>query len=188
MLRLIARDKAFWIAAALVLALLGGAASLKPVGPGSEGNAPLAGRQAQPQGGEDPLLAAVLNGTFPAVDANLTLGKAFGSYRWFSGGPKWLVRGGTGGRVVSVTAALEVPPAAARLGVGSDAAAVFYVAEFAVSPDGVSFRPVLSAVEMRDATNKLLARVPDPEFVLVRRVMRGVEPSLNLPGQPRKAQ
>ncbi|WP_243438405.1 hypothetical protein [Fundidesulfovibrio soli] len=188
MLRLLAGDRVLWAAGALIALLVAGAAMLKPSAPTVlEGGGPLAGRQAQAAPGQDPALAAVVNGTFPAVDAKVTLGQAFAAYRWFSGEPKWLARG-AGSRLVGVTAVLEVPAAAARLGVGSNAAAVLYVAEFEVSPDGVSFKPVLSAVEVRDATNRLLARVPDTDFVQLRRVMRGAEPTLNLPGQPRKAQ
>ncbi|WP_243310727.1 hypothetical protein [Fundidesulfovibrio agrisoli] len=187
MLRLLARDKLLWAAGALIALLIAGAVLLKPSAPDIGSDVPLAGRQAQAEPGQDPALAAVVNGTFPALDADLTLGKAFAAYRWFSGEPKWLARGAAGSRLVGVTAVLEVPAAAARLGVGSSAAAVLYVAEFEVSPDGASFRPVLSALEVRDASNRLLTRFPDPEFVLVRRVMRGLEPALDLPGQHRKA-
>jgi len=57
---------------------------------------------------------------------------------------------------------------------------IYYAAEFGLSGDGKSFRPLSSAVEVRDGANKLIARVPDPEFILVRRVMRDVEPGVSL--------
>ncbi|MFP5240253.1 MAG: hypothetical protein ACLGQW_10515 [Acidobacteriota bacterium] len=188
MLRLLARDWLLWAVVALIALLISGAALLKPSAPDIGIDVPLAGKQAKAAPGQDPALAAVVNGTFPGLDADLTLGKAFAAYRWFSGEPKWLARGAEGSRQVDVTAVLEAPAAAARLGLGSNAAAMLYVAEFEVSPDGASFKPLLSAIEVRDASNRLLTRLPDPEFVLLRRVMRGVEPSLNLSGQHRKAQ
>lgn len=176
----ILRDRLFWLVAALCVAAVAVAWLAKPTGPGSEGNAPLAGAPRVPGAGDDPAVYAVMNGTFPKVDSQLTLGEAFARYRWFEGEAKWLGRGLPQSRTVIVSAPLRLPPHAADLGVGSGAAGVFYVAEFGFSGDGKSFRPLLSAVEVRDQSNKLIARVPDPEFILVRRVMRDVEPGVSL--------
>ena len=177
----ILRDWLFWLVAALCAGLIVGASLIKPTGPGSEGNAPLGGA-ASAFVSDDPVMNAIVNGTFPKVDSQLTLGQAFERYRWFEERPKWTGRGQHPARTVVASAPLAVSPEAFALGLGSDAARVFYVAEFGRSGDGKSFRPLSSAVEVRDASNKLVARVPDPEFILVRRVMRGVEPGVSLKG------
>lgn len=177
----ILRDWRFWLVATLSAALIAGASLVKPTGPGSEGNAPLGGA-ASAFVTSDPAMHAIVNGTFPKVDRSLTLGEAFDRYRWFEERPKWTGRGQYPARTIIVSAPLAPSGEAFALGAGSDAARIFYVAEFGLSGDGKSFRPLASAVEVRDATNKLIARVPDPEFILVRRVMRGVEPGVSLKG------
>lgn len=182
-LKLTLRDWVFWLIAALCVASIGAAGLFKPTGPGAEGTAPLAGQPryaAVAVPADDPVLHAVMNGTFPRVDSQLTLAEAFARYRWFSGPAKWLGRGSTGSRTALVSAPLKLPPEAVSLGVNSDAAAVFYVAEFGLTGDQKAFRPISSAIEVRDASNKLVARIPDPEFILVRRVMRNVEPGASL--------
>lgn len=180
--KLILRDTVFWAVAALAMLLVGGAVLLKNDKPGSEGSAPLAGVASIPAAVDDPVVHAIVNGTFPKVDSQLTLGGAFARYRWFSGQPKWMGRGQASSRTVLVSVPLKLPGAAVELGVGSGAAMIYYAAEFGLSGDGKSFRPLSSAVEVRDGANKLIARVPDPEFILVRRVMRDVEPGVSLKG------
>jgi hypothetical protein len=180
--KLILRDAVFWMVVALVTVLVGGAGLIKNDRPGSEGSAPLAGAASIPSATDDPAVQAIVNGTFPKVDSQLTLGQAFARYRWFSGQPKWIGRGQPSSRTVLVSVPLKLPGEAAELGVGSGAAMIFYAAEFGLSGDSRSFRPISSAVEVRDGTNKLIARVPDPEFILVRRVMRDVEPGVSLKG------
>jgi len=179
--KLILRDWLFWLVAALVAAIIAGACLVKPSGPGSEGNAPLGGSSSA-FATDDPAMHAIVNGTFPKVDSQLTLGEAFARYRWFEERPKWIGRGLHPSRVITVSAPLRLSAEAFALGVGSDAARIFYVAEFGLAGDEKSFRPLSSAVEVRDASNKLIARVPDPEFILVRRVMRNVEPGVTLKG------
>jgi len=181
-LKLILRDAVFWMVIALVTVLVGGAALIKNDRPGSEGSAPLAGAASIPSAADDPVVYAIVNGTFPKVDSQLTLGQAFARYRWFSGQPKWIGRGQPSSRTVLVSVPLKLPAEAVELGVGSGAAMIFYAAEFGLSGDSKSFRPISSAVEVRDGSNKLIARVPDPEFILVRRVMRDVEPGVSLRG------
>ncbi|GFK93283.1 hypothetical protein NNJEOMEG_01114 [Fundidesulfovibrio magnetotacticus] len=179
-LKLILRDTVFWlILAGCALAVATGAA-LRPTGPGSEGKAPLTGQPVVVHPADDPALAGIVNGTFPKVDGQLTLGQAFSRYPWFTGPAKWIARGAAASRTAVVTVPLRMPLEAEALGAGSDSYRVFYVAEFGYSGDLKSFRPLSSAVEVRDAENKLRARVPDPEFILVRRVMRGVEPGVSL--------
>ena len=179
-LKLIARDPVFWLVAVLVAVAVAGGWLARPTGPGSEGNAPLAGMPSRLSATEDPVVRAIVNGTFPKLDSELTLGQAFERYRWFDAPAKWLGHGPAWSRSVLVSAPLKLPGEAVNLGVGSGAARVFYAAEFGMSGDGKSFRPIVSAVEVRDESNKLLARVPDPEFILVRRVMRNVEPGVSL--------
>ena len=181
--KLLLRDWIFWLIAALCVASIGTAWIAKPTGPGTEGTAPLAGQASHAPVAvpvDDPVLYAVMNGTFPKVDSQLTLAQAFARYRWFAGSAKWLAKGSALSRTAVVTAPLKLPGEAVSLGAGSDAAAVFYVAEFGMTGGQKSFRPLSSAVEVRDASNKLIARIPDPEFILVRRVMRNVEPGASL--------
>lgn len=184
--KLVLRDWIFWLIAALCAASVGAAWLSKPTGPGTEGTAPLAGQAGQERHAsvavpaDDAVLQAVMNGTFPKVDSQLTLAEAFARYRWFSGPAKWLGRGTAASRTVLVSALLKLPGEAVNLGVNSDAALVFYVAEFGLTGDQKAFRPLSSAIEVRDASNKLVARIPDPEFILVRRVMRNVEPGASL--------
>ena len=181
-LKSIARDPLFWIVALVCLTAVGATQLLFTAAPGSEGNAPLAGSPEMPVRHDDPLVYAVMNGVFPKVDPSLTLHKAFARYRWFAAEPKWIGQGRPPARKVIVSAPLRLPKEAVRLGMGSNAAQVIYVAEFGFTADMSSFKPLSSAVEVRDASNKLVALVPDPEFILVRRVMRGVEPGVSLPG------
>lgn len=181
--KLVLRDWIFWLIAALCAASIGAAWLSKPTGPGTEGTAPLAGQVRHASvavPADDAVLQAVMNGTFPKVDSQLTLAEAFARYRWFSGPAKWLGKGSAASRTALVSAPLKLPGEAVNLGVNSDAALVFYVAEFGLTGDQKAFRPLSSAIEVRDASNKLLARVPDPEFILVRRVMRNVEPGASL--------
>lgn len=181
--KLIARDWIFWLIGALCTVSIGVAWLAKPTGPGTEGTAPLAGQARHASvavPADDPVLQAVMNGTFPKVDSQLTLAEAFARYRWFSGPAKWLGKGSAASRTALVSAPLKLPADAVSLGVNSDAAQVFYVAEFGLSGDNKAFRPLMSAIEVRDASNKLIARIPDPEFILVRRVMRNVEPGASL--------
>ena len=185
-LKSLAKDPLLWFMALACAGLILLAQSQRPTAPGTEGAAPLAGapsvkeRPSYHSLQDDPALYAIMQGTFPKVDSTLTLEKAFARYPWFAGPAKWLGRGMAPSRTVIVTAPLRLAGEDARLGAGSDAAAVFYAAEFGLSGDGKSFRPLSSAVEVRDASGKLVHRVPDPEFILVRRVMRGVEPGVNL--------
>ena len=179
-LKLIFRDPIFWLVAALCALLVAGAWLVKPTGPGTEGHAPLVGNPSVLVPSDDPLLLAVVNGSFPKLDSVLTLGQAFERYSWFEGPAKWSGHGPASSRTVLVSAPLKLPGETAHLGVGSGAARVFYAAEFGMSGDGKSFRPLSSAVEVRDESGKLVARVPDPEFILVRRVMRNVEPGVSL--------
>lgn len=179
-LKLLGKDPLLWLVAACCLLGVATASLVRDTSPGTEGDAPLAGRAVLPAKHEDPLVAAVMNGTFPKVDSQLTVAQAFARYRWFDGQPRWTGQGKAPSRTVLVTAPLAMPAGAARLGVGSSAARAFYVAQFAFSGDMASFKPVESAVEVRDGSNKLVARIADPQFVLVRRVMRGVEPGVNL--------
>jgi len=183
-LRLLFRDALFWTILAVCALLICLAATQRPTAPGSEGHAPLAG-QAAGYGAvlspaDDPALTGIVNGVFPKVDSQLTLGQAFSRYAWFTGPAKWIARGPAASRTVLVTAPLRLPDLSQALGAGSQAYQVFYVAEFGYSGDLKSFRPLSSAVEVRDAENRLRARVPDPDFTLVRRVMRGVEPGVSL--------
>ena len=179
-LKLLSRDILLWGLAGLCALAVAGASAVRDTSPGSEGGAPLSGRSVAPARHEDPHVAAVMNGAFPKVDSQLTLAQAFARYRWFDGAPKWIGQGPAASRTVLVSAPLRMPLEAVRLGAGSSAARAFYVAQFALSADMKSFKPIDSAVEVRDGANKLVARVPDPEYILVRRVMRGVEPGVSL--------
>ncbi len=97
--KLVLRDWIFWLIAALCAVSIGAAWFAKPTGPGTEGTAPLAGQSGQERHAsvavpsDDPVLLAVMNGTFPKVDSQLTLSEAFARYRWFSGPAKWLGKG-----------------------------------------------------------------------------------------------
>lgn len=187
-LKSLAKDPLLWFTALVCAGLILLAQSQKATAPGTEGIAPLAGapsaveRPSYQAPQDDPVLYAIMQGTFPKVDSALTLEKAFARYPWFTGPAKWLGRGMAPSRTAIVTAPLKLTGENAKLGVGSDAAAIYYTAEFGLSGDGKSFRPLSSAVEVRDASGKLIHRVSDPEFILVRRVMRGVEPGVSLRG------
>jgi len=178
--KLLLRDKLFWTIATVCALMVCLAAGLRSTAPGSEGTAPLAGHAALLSPAEDPALAGIVDGVFPKVDSQLTLGQAFARYPWFTGPAKWIARGPAASRTALVTAPIRLPDAQESLGEGSRSYQVFYVAEFGYSGDMQSFRPLSSAVEVRDAANKLRARVPDPDFTLVRRVMRGVAPGVSL--------
>lgn len=179
-IKLILRDLLFWLILFLAAGLITAGWLARPTGPGSEGNAPLAGKPVTVASPDDQAVSAVMNGLFPKVDSQLTLAEAFSRYPWFEGPAVWIGEGPSWSRTVRVSAPLNLPGIVRELGVGSDAARVFYAAEFGLSGDAKSFRPLSSAVEVRDQANKLIARVPDPEFILVRRVMRGVQPGVSL--------
>ncbi len=179
----ILRDRLLWLVAAVVVTLLAVAVVFGPCAPQVDPKYPMTGRVLSKRDlAKDPdaVLRMVVDGTFPALAPDVTLGQAFAAYAWFTDKPKWLVRGAGPSRTVYVTAPLVLPSAPANLGVGSGAAAVFYVAEFSLSGDNAAFLPVSSAVEVRDGVNKLVARVPDPDFLLIRRVMRGHDPGVSL--------
>lgn len=177
-------DKFLWLAAAGLAAIL----ALACLFPGGD-----AGRQAVPEPGgkarsaraqamkeRDPVLYAVTQGTLPGLNAQLTLEEAFARYPWFAAPATWMSRGAPDSGTVLVTARLKAPGDRARLGLGSDQAALIFVCEFGLSGDAGSFRPLHSAVEVRDASNALVSRVEDRDFTTLRRIMAGREPDAKL--------
>lgn len=179
-IRVIAKDPLFLLIAGLAAVLISASAMLGPSRDGSAPDAPLTGTPSGVIKTEDPALNAIVNGTFPRLAPGVTLGQAFERYRWFKGPAKWIGRGPAASRTVLVSVPLELPGQPVKLGIGSDAASVFYAAEFGFSGDGKSFRPLSSAIEVRGASNKVLQRVPDPDYALLRRVLRNVEPAASL--------
>lgn len=180
----ILRDPILWLVAALSLSAVFGAALIGPggsFGPDAAGKGAPSGVVAvAPSRTGDKAIDAVANGTFPQVRPGVTLGQAIAGYRWFKDKPKWISRGQGVSPTVLLSVAMELPGEAANLGAGSDAAQVFYAAEFGFTGDGKSFVPLYSAVEVRDAANRLVSRVPDPEFLLLRRIMTGSDPGASL--------
>lgn len=178
-MRSILSDKVLWV----VFALLGIAiaASLIFRAPGQVlETLSVDGQPALFKATDDPVLHAVMNGTLPGLDRSRTLGAAFAAYKWFTDAPKWMTRGPALSKTVLVVAPLDMPAPAKALGLGSGSAMVFYTVEFGLSGDGKSFKPLASSVDVRDGANKLLARVNDPKFLVLRRVMLGSEPGVSL--------
>ncbi|MFZ5426864.1 MAG: hypothetical protein ACOZEN_07805 [Thermodesulfobacteriota bacterium] len=179
-IRIIAKDPLFLLVAVLAAVLIATSAML---GPSRDGSAPGDMLTGTPSGAfrtDDPALNAIVNGTFPRLAPGVTLGQAFERYRWFKGPAKWMSRGPAASRTVLVSVPLELPGQPVKLGIGSDAASVFYAAEFGFSGDGKSFLPLSSAIEVRNASNKVLQRVPDTDYTLLRRVLRNAEPGASL--------
>ena len=129
---------------------------------------------------DDPALHAVMNGTLPGLERARTVGAVFAAYRWFTAAPKWMTQGPALSRTVLVTAPLDMPAKDKALGMGSGSAMVFYTVEFGLAGDGKSFKPLSSSVDVRDGANKLVARVNDPNFLVLRRVMLGLEQGVSL--------
>lgn len=182
-IRDILRDPLFWLAAALSLSAVFGAALIGPggsFGPDASGRGAPSGVASPAAQTGDRTLDAVINGTFPKIRPGVTMGQAFADYRWFKDKPKWIARGFGPAVTVLVSVPLDLPGEPAALGAGSGAAGIFYAAEFGFSGDGKAFVPISSAIEVRDASNRLVTRVPDPEFLLVRRIMTGAEPKASL--------
>jgi len=176
--RLMLRDRLLWKIYALLAALLAVCLLFRASPPALEAYS-LGGQPSITRSADDPALHAVKDGAFPALNRTATLGEAFAGYKWFSGPPKWVVQGPVTSRTVLVVAPLDMPGEAKALGIGSGSALVFYTAEFGLSGDGKSFKPLSSTVDMRDGSNKLLARVKDPQFLLLKRVMLGYEPGVS---------
>lgn len=171
--RLILRDPVLWLLAALIVGLVGLAALAGLSGESGGVSSPWLRT-------DDPALHAVVNGSFPKVAPGVTVGQAFERYRWFTGPAKWMSAGPAASRTVLVSVPLDLPGQAARLGAGSSSAAVFYAAEFGFSGDGKTFRPLSSAIEVRNLSNKLVARLEDRDFLLLRRVLRNQAPGASL--------
>jgi len=179
-IRIIAKDPLFMLITGLAAVLISAAAMLGPSKTDLAPDAPLMGTPSGALRTDDQALNAIVNGTFPALAPGVTLGQAFERCRWFKGPAKWIGRGPAASRTVLVSVPVELPGQAVHLGVGSGASSVFYAAEFVFTGDGKSFRPLSSAIEVRNASNKVLSHVPDPEFLLLRRIMRNADPGASL--------
>ncbi len=178
-MRSIVADKLLWVVFALLGLAIAASLALRLPDPVLE-TLSVEGQPAPFKTTNDPVLHAVMNGSLPGLDRRHSLGTAFAAYKWFTDAPKWMTQGPATSRTVLVVAPLDMPAPAKALGLGSGSAMVYYTVEFGMSGDAKSFRPLSSTVDVRDGSNKLLARVNDPNFLVLRRVLWGLDPGVSL--------
>ena len=178
-MRAILEDKLLWLVFALLGVAIASSLTFRASGPDLETLA-VNGQPASFKATDDPALHAVMNGTIPGLDPTRSLGAVFAAYSWFTAPPKWMSQGPAASRTVLVVAPLDMPAKDKALGMWSGSAMVYYTVEFGFSGDGRSFIPLASSVDVRDGSNKLLARVNDPKFLVLRRVMLNRAPEVSM--------